>query len=489
MKLLKNILCFVMAAVLTVCLAACANGDQKPGQPSVDANADVRAPYVAEGTGTFAYTEDTDGDFEYKEVDWEGPAGYVIVVPAGNSEAKASAETLQRYFTDFAGVTLSIVTDNTAVKDKEILVGKTSRYESDNTLAENKLKVSVVEKKLVFDGGHDVTVDSAVKKFTNLTYQEGKAYTFAVDTDFYSTLKIEGMEDYVYVWGDEFEEATYDDINWSKWGLQESMSGTTNIMISTDRSVIDIGKGRLQLYAINYYNIENSQYRYVVPWAVSTNQTMNYVYGYAEIRAKVPYLKGVWPSWWGNSNAGTGKCSVISEYFTEVDIFEIFGSDDQVAPNLHKWYKDLDYAATYNLEDNVQHTSAGTDNNYNFKKYQDIANLSNEYHTYGFYWTPKEMSMYVDGTKYQSYDITKSWDEYDNMKGFNDPMMLMFNCHVMDESSSFAANSITENVDVLPAEYFIDYFRIYQKPGEGKVYTNTTPTQEERPLEYEAERR
>lgn len=483
MKLLKKIVCFIMAAVLTVTLAAC-TGNQGDVQQS--GGIEDRKPYEQKDDGAFQYTEDTDGDFEYKEVSWEGPKGYVIVVPASNSEAKTTAETLQGYFKRYAGVTLSIVTDKTAESEKEILIGKTSRGDSNKDLAEAKLEVSVKGKKLVFDGGHDVTVDSAVKKFTRLTYNEGKAYAYSLETDFKSTPGIEGMEDYVYVWGDEFEEARYDDINWTKWRFQHGMTGTNEIITSTDRCVADIDDGRLQLFAINYYNVEQPQRRYVVPWSVSTGYTMAFVYGYAEIRAKVPFLKGTWPSWWGGSGTKVPGARGTTEYHTEIDIFEIFGSDDAVVPNLHKWYEDYDYAGNHNVEE--QHSASGTDYSYHFKQYQDVSNLSNEYHVYGFYWNPKEMSMWVDGNKYTTFDMNKSWDLYSDMQGFHDPSYLMFNNHVFSDDSSFRPNVITNNVDVLPAEYFIDYFRLYQKPGEGRIYTETNPTaegsaQQDRPIE------
>ena len=481
MKLLKKIVCFIMAVVLTATLAACTGNTSNVQQSG---SADDRKPYEEKDTGIFKYTEDTDGDFEYKEVDWEGPKGYVIVVPAGNSEARTTAETLQGYFKRYANVTLSIVTDKSAATEKEILIGKTSRPDSNKDLAESKLEVSVKGKKLVFDGGHDVTVDSAVKKFTRLTYNEGKAYSYSVETDFKTTLSIEGLEDYVYVWGDEFEEARYDDINWTKWRFQHGMTGTKEIKTSRDRCVADIDDGRLQLFAINYYSVEQPEVRYIVPWSVSTSYTMNYVYGYAEIRAKVPFLKGTWPSWWGGNSVRIPGARGTTEYHTEVDIFEIFGSAKSVVPNMHKWYEDYDYATKHNAE-GVQHTQRGTDNDY---KYEENPNLSNEYHVYGFYWNKNEMSMWVDGVKYQTYDINKSWDLYSDMKGFHDPMFLMFNNHVFAEDSSFRPNVITDNVGVLPSQYFIDYFRVYQKPGEGRIYTDTNPSnpdavQEDRPIE------
>ncbi len=478
---LKKIICMILLAVLCVSLVAC-GGDGKEvassGTPSSDESS-YREPYDAGEEEVVAYV-DTDGEFDYTEAAWEGPDGYVIVVPAGNTEAKKSAVTLQEYFAR-QKVTLRIVTDNTKETEKEILIGKTNRSDSNKDLKENQLEVSVKGKKLVFDGGHDVTVDSAVKKFTRLEYQKGKAYAFALDTDFSTTLSLSGMEDYKYVWGDEFEEAEYDDINWTKWGFTHSMTGTDEIQTSQDRICTDIGDGRLKLFAVNTYNIENPKVRYIVPWATSTRETMNFVYGYAEIRARVPFFKGAWPSYWGGSacTIRNGDGTRFDQFHTEIDVFEIFGSTNTVSPNLHKWYEKYDYAGTFGTTAN--HTQwEGSRGYYKFKNDQQP---SYEYHTYGFEWTPTEMSMWVDGEKYNTFDISKSWDENPDMQGFHEPSYLMFNNHVFAEDSSFKPNTVTDNVDMLPAEYFIDWYRVYQKnDGKSKIYIDETPTRQDRPV-------
>ena len=93
------------------------------------------------------------------------------------------------------------------------------------------------------------------------------------------------------------------------------------------------------------------------------------------------------------------------------------------------------------------------------------------------------MSMWVDGEKYNTFDISKSWDKNPDMQGFHEPSYLMFNNHVFSEDSSFKPNTVTYNVDMLPAEYFNDWYRVYQKKdGKSKIYTDETPTKEDRPV-------
>ena len=112
--------------------------------------------------------EDNDHVFDFKTENWSGPEGYVIVVPKGNKSAKKSAELLRDYYADALNIKLSIVTDDKGAVDKEILIGSTNRSESNKGIDEADIDVSLQGDKLVFSAGHDVTVDTAVKRFIRL---------------------------------------------------------------------------------------------------------------------------------------------------------------------------------------------------------------------------------------------------------------------------------------------------------------------------------
>ena len=205
MNQFKRILTLVLVVIFALACVGC-TGSQ--GGSNTTGASEHRPPYVDESAVEVVDYEDNDHLFDYKTEKWDGPEGYTIVVPQGNSEAMNSAKYLQKYFKDAFGVSLAIATDATEVQDKEILIGKTNREASNTTMAEAEMKVSLKGKTLVFDGGHDVTVDSAVKKFTRVTTNVNEAATFSLTTDFESTLdnKYEGQyAGYKYVWGEEFE--------------------------------------------------------------------------------------------------------------------------------------------------------------------------------------------------------------------------------------------------------------------------------------------
>lgn len=472
MSLIKKSISLLLVAVLAVGLAACGEGGEQPSS-STDTGSH-RAEYVSDDTD--ADWVDTDGQFDVEAVAWAGPADYVIVIPAGNSEARDTAEVLQSYYQATAKVTLKIVTDATAEKDKEILIGKTKRSESNGDMAVADLKVSVQGDKLVFDGGHDVTVDSAVQKFCRLDYESGKANTFAVTTDFSTSPNVVGLEDYEYVWGDEFEGT---DVDMTKWSFHSHMTGTTRAMISYDRDVIDTGDGRLKLHALRYFDPEREGTNYKMPYSTTTKNNMNFIYGYAEIRARMPFFKGAWPSFWTQStdvvSSKYGRTRT-QEYFVEIDVFEVFGSPDKVVSNIHKWYNAnyYDYNTIHNIEN-------ATSNHTQWNKEKDVwqgnaLTVNQEYHVYGWEWNTKEMVIYVDGEKIMTYDIVNSYDKYTDMTGFHDPEFVMFNNHVTSTDASYQVGVIEDSLDMLPSEYYIDYFRLYQKnDGKSKLYLDDTP--------------
>lgn len=485
MKAIKRGVSLALAGLLTLALAAC-NNASTPSSTTSSANPNTsssgttsyREPYVEETEEVSVNRQlpDTDGDFDFEIKEWAGPKGYVIVIPSGDSEARIVAEYLQDYYTRKHGVTLQIVTDAAKETAKEILIGDTKRSQSKHSLAEGQLEVELTGDKLVFRGGHAVTVEAAVKRFTRLFPEKNEAPVFKLDTDFTATPDVEGLEDYKFVWGDEFED--WYDLDFGRWNFRAGMSGSASAIISRDRDVIDVGDGRLKIHAINYYDPNSPEVLFKMPWSTATSETMNFLYGYAEIRAKVPFFEGTWPSFWGGT--ATAVYPRDPRWHAEVDVFEIFGNENTVVPNIHKWYDDYPYEEIYNTG-GVSHTTYGNkkdrEEKYTLKHYvyEDFENLNNEYHTYGYEWTPTEMHFYVDGEKYCSMDIVTSWDLEPDMSMFQDPQYSQFNSHVFVNDASFQPNLIYGNMKLLPSEYYIDYYRLYQKDdGKSKIWLDTS---------------
>ncbi len=469
MKRLKIICTIILSASIIVSIVGCKNTEKTESAIEED----WRKPANIEKTEKFV---DKDGDFKYDAVDFNGPENYVIVYPFGNKKNEKMAERLKEYYKKNANADLSVITDKSAPAEKEILIGKTNRNESNVSMSESDLEVSLKGSKIVFSAGHDVVLDSAVEKFCRLEYQNGIVNTFKITTDFKDTV----LDGYKYVWGDEFEGS---DLDFSKWDFEDRMGGSGKVEVSWDKDTVDVNEGRLKLHALNYFNQTLESTRYKVPYSVVTKYKMNYTYGYAEIRARVPYYEGSWPSFWGLNIGGQGgiksdggvcydaSASSKKKYGVEIDIFEIFGSKSVVTPNAHKWYRpnNFDYDKIFGTT-TENHTQLTSRTLFDWsKKDVDLKNLSNEYHTYGFEWTPKEMKFYVDGENYYSLDITKSFDLSNDMERFHEPIFLMFNNHVFADDMDWYQNVIDDH-SVMPFCYYIDWFRLYQKPGVGELY-------------------
>lgn len=98
-------------------------------------------------------------EVETMNITQDGSSGYVIVRGAACSPSElTAAQTLQDYIRQICGVTLPVVTDDTAAAAQEILVGKTNRegfgYTVDReSLGDEGLMIKTVGQKLVIAGG------------------------------------------------------------------------------------------------------------------------------------------------------------------------------------------------------------------------------------------------------------------------------------------------------------------------------------------------
>lgn len=456
-RLTSLIMVFVMIAALIGCAGPTQNNS------SVDSSYQERPVLDKEEKVEY---KDNDHLFNYKTEKWAGPEGYVIIVPDGNAAAKKSANLLKNYYKNALNISLAVKTDKTEETDKEILIGLTNRADSNPSFAENELAVTLNGEKLVFSAGHDVTVDTAVKKFIRLAPKKNEAATFVLETDFVS----EREGGYKYVWGDEFEGIGLDANNWE---LIQKMAGNEVVEVSTDKAVVDVQDGRLKMHAISYFNKYKPEVQYRVPCSPVTQNKMNFVYGYAEIRARIPYSQGVWASWWTQGEGSLGGRKNF-DYMLEVDIYEIFKTYEKTSYLIQWFPAEFDYNKRYEPEKTPGvSTSFSTEEwgeHDHVYRFEPSDSLNFEYHIYGFEWTPTEMIMTVDGTVNAKYDITKPISKHKDTSGYHDPQFFIFNTHLFYPGVSNSDVSIETSPQSLPACHYIDYIRLYQKDGVGKLY-------------------
>ncbi len=283
----------------------------------------------------------------------------------------------------------------------------------------------------------------------------------------YTTLS----SDYVYVWGDEFDG---DALNTQKWGIYNKMNVSNgeyegDVISLSDESAIAVENGNLRLTA---YKTE--QGTYVVPESVVTQNTMNFKYGYVEIRAKFPVEEGIWSSWWTKSVFDESDTYNLVRPNTnvgaEIDMIEVFDTN-QATFNIIKWWKN---------EDGSFNSWYPNDAPNAYK--QTITN--DRYYVFGYEWTEDGMlRMYCDGVLYGEYDVSEPYTEKipgrnnfadksgTNMDCFNTHQFLIFNNHLFYPTVSNAGTFIYENLDFTSADFLIDYCRVYQKPGASDIVT------------------
>ena len=315
-------------------------------------------------------------------------------------------------------------------------------------------------------------------------YIDTPMYSFGNYTPYGTAISSE----YQYVWGDEFDGTSLDS---QKWGIYGKMNGssvgyaytgsngnysftdevvdyTGDVVCSKDESAIAVEDGNLRLSA---YKTEDG--KYVVPTSVVTQNTMNFKYGYVEIRAKFPVQDGIWSSWWTKSvfdKSDTNNLVIPDTNLgAEVDMIEVFDTD-QATFNIIKWWEKEDgsFGSWYPNDAPRAHT-------------QTITN--DRYYVFGYEWTEDEVIMYCDGVEYGRYDISEPYTELvdgrntiadtsgTGMEGFDAHQFLIFNNHLFYPTVSSAGMFITENLDFTQADYLIDYCRVYQKPGVGDIVT------------------
>lgn len=262
--------------------------------------------------------------------------------------------------------------------------------------------------------------------------------------------------DYQLVWEDDFNGSSLDA---GKWTLRTDMGGQVDLsLVGTEcPDVLSVTQGELRLNVIRDKNRGPGETHYTTCNSVTTFNKMHFKYGYLEMRAKVPYGQGSWPSFWMKSKPGNISPPGTENYMAEVDIFEVFSKPDTAVPNLHKWYK------------SKKHTYSGCTSPFVF---ENPSRLNEEYHIYGFKWTSEEMTLYIDGRKYMTYDLSKDFDG-GGMQGFHDPMYVIINNHIFTDHSPWKPKGDVEvnKNSRFPMQYWIDWIRLYQTPAAGALYT------------------
>lgn len=149
----------------------------------------------------------------------------------------------------------------------------------------------------------------------------------------------------------------------------------------------------------------------------------SFTYGYVEIRARIPSGRGLWPALW--------LMPSTQRELPEIDIMEVIGHRPNVLEMHYHYRGDTGQRRTANRR-------------------ATVADLSRNWHVYGLEWSPNALIWYLDGVE--------RW-RFTNASAIpREPMYLIMNLAVGGAWPG-PPNSNTQ----FPAEFLIDYVRIWQR--------------------------
>lgn len=261
------------------------------------------------------------------------------------------------------------------------------------------------------------------------------------------THTINGVERQL-VWNQEFN--TNGVLQGVTYKYDTMVSRDPELKTSTSENNIFVKDGNLVLRMI-----DNQDGTFTTAKSLTTINEMSFKYGYVEMKAKMPYQYGMWFSFWMQPDRNL--LAEDYEYWGEVDIVETFWKFRSTDFTLHKWGRYVEGSVTQRI-DGVDVSNHEGQASYVFENYE---NLKNEYHIYGFEWTPEYMKAYIDGECYYTVYIDEE-SEFSNervgMECFHDYFYLCWNNWM---HASYADKLVLENGY---ADYAIDYVRLYQTP-------------------------
>ncbi len=394
--------------------------------------------------------------------------------------ASMEVERLIKFYKN-NGFALNYVEDIDPETKYEILIGDTSREESKSVTVEgDNYIIKVVGSKLVIKGGTDLALYRGVKHLVDLVEESKNSENFNWSDGYVINGKYDATEEGVYTlnFHDEFEGSNIDLSVWGDYNYQEnrprtsSLGGTTYLSTPKNTSSgYTTAFGKEFPYKLAYQSDGSMKLagmkineKDFAGATASTYHSMLYKYGVLEASVKFPKTPLSF-AFWLNGAAIDGLRTRYGDLrrscMTEVDIIETFGRESSFASNIHRWWTDYDntgtaIGSTHNSMDGVSKYNTTGNNksvNYNIDRYGAL--LSEDFHTYTFYWDDECMKFALDGKIYVTYD-------FKNEKSVSVHKMLTY--IILSAQMCEAGYGVSFKAGVHPeyCEAAIDYIRIYQ---------------------------
>ncbi|SDR69784.1 Por secretion system C-terminal sorting domain-containing protein [Polaribacter sp. KT25b] len=261
---------------------------------------------------------------------------------------------------------------------------------------------------------------------------------------------------------DEFEAVSLDETQWLIQGrndeYQSNFKGRAPSQFSTENAILEDGKLKILTKWEPNYNFNptvdanGDSYENITTAAVISKK--QFLYGYMEIKSKAANAE-ITSSFWTTGPGGATGAS-------ELDMFEMFGG--------HKtndaWKKRLKLnIISWDPNNSIKQaaTAAGQSVGTTHSRFiQAENNTADDFHVYGFEWTSEYIKVYIDGVLHPNGTILKS--EITNNGAEPDRWVTDVPYWVWFDSETFPWLGLPEASDLeQPAEYQIEYIRVWQK--------------------------
>ncbi|MBD2772641.1 glycoside hydrolase family 16 protein [Iningainema tapete] len=231
------------------------------------------------------------------------------------------------------------------------------------------------------------------------------------------------------VFSDEFSEPTLDQSKWSTCYYWRDPNDPTQGCSNSNGEMqwyvpynVLLEDGNLRLRALNEQLKPNYPYS---SGMVSSHDKFTFLYGYAEMRAKMPKGKALWSAFW---------LSPKYAWPPEIDIVEYLGQRPNEA-NLVYHYGASYYEHEFDIS--TYYETIGKD-------------YSEDYHTFAVEWSPDAIVWYVDGVE------RKRFEQKDQIATI--PMYIVVNLAVGGNWPG-----TPDSTTPFPAYYDVDYVRVWQR--------------------------
>lgn len=271
-------------------------------------------------------------------------------------------------------------------------------------------------------------------------------------------LKMESDESgYVLVWSDEFEETSApSSLDWAyETGF---VRNNEEQWYQSDNASVEGGylkiEAREESFANPNYEAGSSSWktsREEVSYTSASIHTCGkhaFTYGRVEVRAKIPTGSGLWPAIWMLGYEGSGDYHW--PHSGEIDILEYY--NERIWANFC-WGGAAEWTGNWNAR--FTELSYWTD---------DSAVWPNLFHTWRLDWDEESMKIYLDDELLNAINLENTYNSYGTASGSNPfrdtPAYLLLNLALGGD------NGGEIDTNLLPATYYVDYVRVYQKPGQ-----------------------